>query len=211
MTSIHVETIPIGPIETNCYVVWPEGQPACWIIDPGGLPKPVIKVVEANSLTPEMIVITHGHWDHFIGNRCLKKRWPDLPIAVHEIDGPALRNPNINLSMSLLGKLVKSPPADRLLHEGDRLTLGPFQFEVIHTPGHCPGSVCLYSSECDVVFVGDLIFQGGGIGRTDFPNGSSDELYRSIEKLFKTIGPNTVIYPGHGPATSADKERMMFV
>jgi glyoxylase-like metal-dependent hydrolase (beta-lactamase superfamily II) len=211
MAALRVETIVVGPIQTNCYVVWPEGQNRCWIIDPGGLPSPITAVVKQYCLEPQMLVITHGHWDHFVGNRCLKNRWPNLSIAVHEMDAPALPDPGVNLSVSLFGKLIKSPPADRLLKDGEHLSLGEFDFEVIHTPGHSPGSVCLYCPGQQVVFVGDLIFEGGGVGRTDLPHGSTEELYRSIEKLFRRIAPETIIYPGHGPKSRADRERMMFV
>jgi len=211
MTTINVEKIEIGPIATNSYLVWPEGENACWIIDPGGLPKPIISAVERNGLEPEMIIITHGHWDHFLGNRCLKGRWPEVPIAVHEADAEALPNPNVNLSVSMFGKLIKSPPADRLLHEGDKLRLGEFEFEVIHTPGHSPGGICLYCSDKQIAFVGDLIFAGGGVGRTDLPRASTDQLYNSIDKFFKRVANETVIYPGHGEATRADRERVMLI
>lgn len=211
MTQLLVETIPLGPIQTNCYVIHPESANVCWIIDPGGLPKPVIERIEAKNLQPEMLIVTHGHWDHFIGNRCLKDRWPQLPIAIHETDAPALPDPNVNLSLSFLGRFIKSPEADRLLRDGDRLALGNLELEVIHTPGHCPGSICLYCDQIPAAFVGDLIFAGGGVGRTDLPHSSTEQLYESIQRFLTRIRPETTLYPGHGPPTSAEQERSLLL
>lgn len=211
MSELHVETIVVGPIETNCYVIWLAGEENCWIIDPGGFARPVKAAVDRRNLKPELIVITHGHWDHFFGNNGLRKRWPDLSIAVHEKDAPALPDPGVNLSVSMFGKLVKSPAADRILKDGDKLSLLSAEFEVIHTPGHSPGSISLYCAQQQIVFVGDLIFAGGGVGRTDLPQSSTEDLYRSIETLFNRIGPETIIYSGHGPPSRADKERTIFL
>lgn len=211
MSSLRVETIEMGPIQTNCHVVWAEGDAACWIVDPGGPPKPAIRLIEREGLTPALIVITHGHWDHFLGNKGLKDRWPDVPIAIHQVDAPALDDPNVNASMSFLGRLVKSPPADRLLADGDRLTLGNAEFQVMSTPGHSPGSVCLYCHSERIAFVGDLIFAGGGVGRTDLPRGSESDLYASIDAFLGQAHPETILYSGHGPATRADRERALLV
>jgi len=191
--------------------VWPAGSRGCWIIDPGGLAKPVISAIREHELNPEMIVITHGHWDHFLANRRLRDRWANLPIIIHTDDADALEDPNVNMSMSFLGKLVKSPPADRLMNDRDRLTLGDFEFEVIHTPGHSPGSVCLYCHAEKIAFVGDLIFAGGGVGRTDLPRASNIQLGESIEKLFARVDQETTLYPGHGPSTIAARERALLI
>ena len=210
MSKLSIETIVVGPIATNCYIVWPQGSTSCWIIDPGGLGGKIIKAVEKHALTPEMIIITHGHWDHFIGNRAVKKHWPKTPIAAHPDDAPALPDPNVNLSMSFLGQLVKSPPADQFLTHGQMLHLGDCEFEVIHTPGHSPGGVCLYCKTEKTAFVGDLIFAGGGVGRTDLPRASTEQLYQSIDLFFSKVDPDTTIYPGHGPTTSALSEKNLF-
>ncbi len=209
MTHLNVQTPPLGLIQTNCYLIWPEGETACWIIDPGGLPGPIISVIERNKLEPKKIIITHGHWDHFMGNRCLKDKFPHAKIAIHESDARVLPDADANLSLALIGKAILSPPADEFLKDGDNLQLGSLTFRVIHTPGHSPGGVCLHCEDPDVksVFVGDLIFAGGGVGRTDLPGSSTRDLHQSIKRVFKLIPDETVVYPGHGPTTTIGEEK----
>ncbi|MFA5864032.1 MAG: MBL fold metallo-hydrolase [Phycisphaerae bacterium] len=209
MTKLNIETFPIGPIQTNCYLVWPEKENVCWIIDPGGLGGAIIKIIEAEKLQPQMLIVTHGHWDHFLGNRGLKDKFPKLPIAIHQADADVLPDANANMSLSFIGKSILSPPADVLLHDGDELNLGSLHFKVIHTPGHSPGGICLYCSDAEekVLFAGDLIFAGGGVGRTDLPKSSSRQLYESISKIFETLPEETIVYPGHGPSTTLGEEK----
>ncbi len=209
MTKLNIETFPLGPIQTNCYLVWTDNSPDCWIIDPGGQPHAILKRIESLKLQPQMLILTHGHCDHFIGNRDLKTKFPNLIIAIHEADADVLPDDNKNLSVLFLRRSVMSPPADRLLHDGDVLTLVDMKFKVIHTPGHTPGCICLYCANADtkVLFTGDLIFAGGGVGRTDLPNSSTRKLCESITRIFNEIPGETIIYPGHGPATTIHNER----
>lgn len=209
MINLNIETFPMGPIRTNCYLVWPENSKSCWIIDPGGSPEPLIHAIEAHGLEPQMILLTHGHWDHFIGNAELKTRYPQARIAIHRADAEVLPDAQKNMSLDFVGMSIVSPPAEVELQDGDHLELGSVTFNVIHTPGHTPGSICLYSPETQtpVVFVGDLIFAGGGVGRTDLPQSSTADLYNSIAKLFKLVPDKTVVYSGHGPSTTIGEER----
>jgi hydroxyacylglutathione hydrolase len=207
MTLLNIESRPLGPIQTNCYLIWPVKENCCWIIDPGGPPGPILKIIEAKKLCPEMIINTHGHWDHFEGNQDLKDKYPTIPIAIHESDSDVLPDPDKNLSRFLMGKAISSPPADLFLKDGDSLKLGSLEFTVIHTPGHTPGGVCLYCAQAQAVIVGDLIFAGGGVGRTDFPRASAKQLAESIEKLFKLVPDQTAVYSGHGPATTIGDEK----
>jgi glyoxylase-like metal-dependent hydrolase (beta-lactamase superfamily II) len=208
MINLNVETFPMGPIRTNCYLVWPENSKKCWVIDPGGSPEAVINSIQAHQLEPEMIILTHGHWDHFIGNADLKVKYPDAQIAIHRADAEVLPDANKNLSV-VFGMKIVSPPAEVILQDGDHLQLDTVGFKVIHTPGHAPGGVCLYSPDTTkpTVFVGDLIFAGGGVGRTDLPHGSTAQLYTSIAKLFKMLPDETIVYSGHGPSTTIGEER----
>ncbi len=207
MPTLNIETIPLGLIQTNCFILWPENEVPCWIVDPGGLPGPILKIIEAKKLRPEMIINTHGHWDHFMGNRCLKDKFPDIPLAIHEADADVLPDPDKNLSLALIGKAIFSPPADRFLKDGDELKLGSLAFKVIHTPGHTPGGVCLYCAKAKTVIVGDLIFADGGVGRTDFPKASQEQLMASITRLFEMLPEDTAVYPGHGPSTTIGEEK----
>lgn len=209
MIDLNIETFPMGPIRTNCYLVRPENSKSCWIIDPGGSPEPVINSINAHQLEPEMIIMTHGHWDHFIGVADLKAQYPNAQIGIHDADADALPDAELNMSESFLGMKIISPPADVILQDGDHLQLGSVGFKVIHTPGHTPGGICLYSpdTKTPVVFVGDLIFADGGVGRTDLPKSSTAQLYTSISKLFRMLPDEALVYSGHGASTTIGKER----
>lgn len=211
MSKLVVKTYPMGPIQVNTYLVWAEGSKGCWVIDPGGLPKPLLAEIGKNDLVLEKIVNTHGHWDHFMGNTALKEACPQASIAIHLMDAMALVSADVNLSQAFVGKAVTSPPAEEFLDDGATLMLGDLTFSVIHTPGHSPGGVCLYCAEAKTAFVGDLIFAGGGVGRTDLPMGSPAQLYNSIEKFLHMVTPDTTFYPGHGPSTIASEEKIMLL
>ncbi len=113
------------------------------------------------------------------------------------------------MSLSFFGKSIFSPPADKLISDGEILSLGNFDFEVIHTPGHSPGSICLYCQQAEILFSGDLIFADGGVGGTDLPRSSYDDLVASINRIFSTIPDKTTIYPGHGHQTTIAKEKQI--
>ena len=147
-------------------------------------------------------MLTHSHFDHITGLRHLKDSYPNAKISIHSLEENELLAPPgpINDSsirffgeLSLLAEVAKQPPADILLNDGDFV----FDFKVIHTPGHTPGSICLYSKERNILISGDTIFDYGGYGRTDLYGGSESEIMKSIEKLKKIIPSGTLVYPGH--------------
>jgi glyoxylase-like metal-dependent hydrolase (beta-lactamase superfamily II) len=168
----------------------------------------IIEFCDRRSLVPRVLVNTHGHADHIFANAAMKKRWKDLAIAVGEGDAEMLRSPTKNLSI-LLMSWIKSPAADRLLADGDTIDLGEAKWRVLATPGHTPGGISLYCPEAadgrGAVFSGDALF-AGGIGRTDFPGGDYDLLLTSIRKKLFALPPETVVYPGHGPASTVGEE-----
>ena len=182
----------------NCYLLAdPSTKDAC-IIDPGADAKRIASFIQANGLNLKFIINTHGHGDHIAENRYFNK-----PIYIHRLDKDFLTDTGKNLSSMFLFK-VTSPEADRLLEDGDRILLGDLEMEIMHTPGHTPGSISIKVE--DVIFTGDCLF-AGGIGRTDFPYGDDALLLRSIkEKLFK-FDDTTVIYPGHGGPSTIGREK----
>ncbi|MDI7247844.1 MAG: MBL fold metallo-hydrolase [Bacillota bacterium] len=213
-----VRTVTVGALDTNCYVVGCERSRKAIVIDPGAEPEKILAALREERLECDMIVNTHGHMDHIAANGALKAA-TGAPIAIHSDDARALLDPSVNLSefvmrgrASRLGpgsgpgsREAESPQADRLLAEGDDVEVGDVKLRVVHTPGHTPGSVSLVGE--GVVFSGDTLFAGGGVGRTDFPGGSYDSLVKSIEEKLFTLPDETVVYPGHGPCTRIGRER----
>ncbi len=211
---MFIQKIPVGPLKVCCYIVTGKTAPDAMIIDPGADAKTLIAFLEERHLTPKIIVITHGHGDHIGANAGLKKAFPDIQICVHEEDQDMLPYPAKNLSILAAfygGATVRSPSADQLLKDGDKITIDRDTFEVIHTPGHTPGGICLYhknieNGELPVLFSGDSLFKEG-IGRTDFPGCNQEKLIRSIKERLFVLDEKTVVYPGHGPSTTIAHEK----
>jgi len=202
--SVQVETFQLGPLETNCYVVASGGR--CWVVDPGGKTDPVIKFIKDNQLALEMIVLTHGHWDHIGGVPSVKRQYPDVPVAIHQADAEALTNGQTNLSISFSGKDLRCPAPEMLLNDGEKLKLADSVWQVLHCPGHTPGGISLYCAQAAIALVGDALF-AGSIGRTDLPGGSPEALLTAIRQKLLTLPPKTAILPGHGPATTVASEK----
>jgi glyoxylase-like metal-dependent hydrolase (beta-lactamase superfamily II) len=207
--SLRLSRFTLGPFEQNCYLlVGPSGRRAA-VVDPGVGSESLLETIEQRSLTLDWILNTHAHLDHVAGNAAFKER-SDARLAIHSAD--------VDLLMDLPGQLralqsaglplrldlAPSPAPDVLLEEGRCVPFDGLELEVIHTPGHSPGGVCLRFG--DRMLVGDTLFHGS-IGRTDLPGGSIDELVGSVrQKLFR-LPPETVCYPGHGPETTLGQER----
>ena len=193
-----IKTIIAGPMEANCYILGCESSKQAIIIDPGGDYQKIIDCLEREGLQPKIIVNTHGHIDHIGANDKF-----NLPIYIHELDAQYLTNPLKNLS-ALFGPSYVSPSTSRLLKDGDKIELGKISLEVIHTPGHTPGGICLKTD--NVTFTGDSLFCEG-IGRTDFPAASEEKLIKSIKEKIFTLGDAVTIYPGHGPCSTVGREK----
>ncbi len=198
--------LPLGPLQANCYLL-ADGRGAAAIIDPGGDPEEIFSVIEREGWTPAAVINTHGHVDHVAANRAAVERYR-VPLLIHRDDAPALSDPGLNLSSLGFGRL-DSPPPDRELSDGDEIPVGGLVLEVIATPGHSPGSVCLLldgGEEPAVIFTGDTLF-AGGVGRTDLPGGSLDRLISSIRDRLLVFPDRTVILPGHGPSSTIGEEK----
>jgi len=183
----------VGSMSVCCYLAICEKSRKSVIIDPGGNEEQILKAVKDEKATVEYIINTHGHPDHDCGNGKLQKA-TGAQIVIHEDDAEFFAKPEVKHYFSVLG-LPESPPADKTVKDGDVISFGEESLTVLHTPGHTPGGICLYSSPN--LFTGDTLFVGG-VGRTDFPGGDTKTLIRSIRSKLLPLPADTVIWPGHG-------------
>ncbi len=205
--TARVGVVVSAPFSENTYIAHLEGRQDCLVIDPGLEPDEIVRYLEEHELTPAAILITHGHSDHIAGNAYLKERYPDCPIVVSELDAPKLTDPALNLSAAF-GVALYSPPGEVIVREGDTYSAAGFDLEVQAIPGHSIGHVVFIwrGAQPIVVFGGDVLFSGS-IGRTDFPDGSFEQLEEGIHHKLFTLPDNTQILPGHGPATTIGAEK----
>lgn len=201
----RIEGFELGPYATNTYLVHVEGRKGCWIIDPSFEPGPVVGRVKALGLTPLAVVLTHAHVDHIAGIPDVLAEFPGIPVWLHEAEREWLGDAEQNLS-AFGGFPTSMAGPDRLLKDGEHLTLEGTTWEVRHTPGHSPGSVSLVHAPSGVAISGDALF-AGSIGRTDFPGCDFDTLARSIRTRLYSLPDETTLYPGHGPTTTVGRER----
>lgn len=200
---MFLKTLVVGAIETNCYLVaCPETREAA-VIDPGAEGQRILQAVAENGLRVKYIINTHGHGDHIAANGTVKEA-TGAEILIHQDDAVYLTDPKKSL-LAFMGANKPEPPADRTLREGDVVEIGAtVRLEVIHTPGHTPGGICLKAG--NVIFAGDTLF-AGSVGRTDFPGGSYSKLISSIKEKLLRYQDDVEVYPGHGPGTTIGEER----
>ena len=205
--EIRIATILSIPFEENTYVAHLEGRDDCLVVDPGLEPEKTVAHLESNGLHPAAILNTHGHSDHIGGNAVLKQRWPDCPIVIGSVEAAKLTDPALNLSVMFGARLV-SPAADVTLEDGQTYSAGGMDLRALLIPGHSSGHMAyLYEGgQQPLVFVGDVIF-AGGIGRTDFPDGSMRQLTEGIRTKLFTLPEETMLLPGHGPPTTVAEEK----
>lgn len=193
-----LEKIIVGPMQVNCYILGCPRTSQAIIIDPGAEPEKIKRRLKICGLKVKCIVNTHGHADHIGANTYFA-----LPVYIHQLDAKFLTNPELNLS-SMLGLSLSSCAPAKLLKDGQTLKVGDISLKILHTPGHTPGGICLKADK--FCLTGDTLF-AQGIGRTDIPYASEEDLLTSIrEKLF-TLPAQVAIYPGHGPSSTIGEEK----
>jgi len=192
--------IPVGELETNAYLLRAPDSRECLIVDPGAEAARIRDHLEQAELTPRLILLTHCHIDHTGGVRELVRDY-DLSVAAHVNAAPLLQDP-FNAEMAAAFGLDLPPQADRLLRDGDVITVAGLSWRVMHTPGHSPGSICLLAD--DLLVSGDTLF-AGSVGRSDLPGGDFAQLEASLARL-KTLPPHTRILPGHGDESVMERE-----
>lgn len=211
-----VERMIVGPLFTNAYIV-SVGKKECVVIDPGAEGQKICARLEVLNVAPKAIIATHGHIDHTgaIGH-ILSVYGDDIPVCIHEADADFLAESAAKTNRETFARFGdqgtdvmdelynETPEPTVLLKQGD--TILESDFQVLHTPGHTPGGISLYSEERGVVFSGDTLFFKG-IGRTDIPGGDAEQLRHSIEKVLFELPPETRLFPGHGPNSTIEREK----
>jgi len=193
--------LELGSFGSNCYIIGDEASKEGMIIDPGDEGDVILKQVKSLGLNIKVIVLTHSHIDHIGGLEEVKKA-TGADIAIHQTEAPFLLKQPFRLDF--MPPTPPSPPADRLLKEGDMISIGKLKFKVLHTPGHTPGGICLVGD--GIVFTGDTLFNYS-IGRADFPGSDYNQEMASIRSKLMTLPDNYKVYPGHGPSSTIGVER----
>lgn len=201
---VKVRRLVVGPIGTNCYIVWAEGSAEAAVIDPGGNPRAILETLHENGLKLAAIVNTHGHPDHIAENGSLRGA-TGAPVYVGSKDAHMLMKTDDPWGLMDPGS-PNDRVADRLLYHGSQVEIDGLTIKVLETPGHTKGGICLHIPGEGIIFTGDTLFNGG-VGRTDLPGGDSHALWSSIREVLFALDDSTLVYPGHGPTTTIGRER----
>ncbi len=199
-----LRTLAAGRLQTNCYVLACRRRREAMVVDPGGDLERILDTVGDLKVRVTQVVLTHYHFDHIEAADPLRAA-TGASLAIHHSEAAPLKDPP-PLFRLLVANVPDGIVADRLLHDGDVLSVGDLKVQVLHTPGHSPGGVSLWLADEGIVFCGDTLFRGG-VGRTDFPGSSPSVLSRSIRDRLFLLPEETVVYPGHGPPTTIGYER----
>lgn len=201
-SGIFIDIIPVGGIETNCYLIGDDKDAI--LIDPGDDSDKIVGLIKKRKVKVAKIVLTHGHADH-IGAVPELKKYTGAPVLIHSEDAIMLTDAMANLS-AVFDVPFATNPADGILKDGDIVSAGSINLKVLFTPGHTPGGISLYEKDAGVVFTGDALF-AGSIGRTDFPGASHEQLIEAIQEKLLSLRDETIAYPGHGPQSTIGEEK----
>jgi hydroxyacylglutathione hydrolase len=201
---VQVRQLPLGPLQTNCYLIGCEETLQAAVVDPSWNGRSIVATAETDGWEITHILLTHSHFDH-VGGLEEVKALTGAPIYIHAEAVEMLNN--TTMSAAFFGLRVSPPPSpDEYLSDGQEIQLGELLIQVMYTPGHAPGHVSFYLPDYRIVFDGDVLFQDG-IGRTDLPGGDYATLMETIQEKLLTLPDETKVFSGHGPATTIGQER----
>ena len=204
INGLIIESVVVGSVGTNCYIVHKKDSEHCFVVDPGDSGDKIANYIRDQKMILDHILLTHGHFDHIIGVPEVKRAF-HLPVYASETEDAMLADTSLNLSCHLPGKQT-SFHADVLVRDGDELELLGYKWKVIATPGHTAGSVSYYIPEEEVLLSGDTLFYES-YGRTDLATGSSSDIADSLLNKLFVLPEDTMVYPGHGDPTTIGYEK----
>ena len=206
---MEIHKITFNTFQENTFILW-DNTTDCIIIDPGCYERNeellLVDFINKNNLNPVKLINTHCHIDHILGNKFVSEKW-NLELYINKIDLPLLEGSGDIARMYGFENYKGSPYPKHYLEEGDILEFGESKLEILFTPGHAPGHICLFNKEEGFIVSGDVLFNGS-IGRTDLIGGDFDTLIESIKTKLMTLQDETIVYCGHGPSTSIGRERL---
>jgi hydroxyacylglutathione hydrolase len=197
-----IETIVVGPLESNCFIIANENTKEALLIDPGDEPDRILELIAENNYKIKYIVCTHAHFDHVSALPEIKKE-TNAKIVIHRDELDIYKHTR-DLAASWGYELDHLPDPDIFVSEGDTLKIGDLKFEILHTPGHSPGGICLYGK--GILVAGDTLF-AGSVGRTDLYGGDIEKLKISFKRLI-ALPDEVKVLPGHGPETTIRNEKI---
>ena len=208
--KVQTLLLETGPLQENCYLLWPAGAREVLIFDAGDDADVILRTLRDKKLTPAAFLQTHCHGDHIGALGALKAQYPAAPLYVHPAEAKWLGDPVLNLSY-FAGAAAKAPAADRFVEDGGEIALAGLRLKAIHVPGHSPGGTAYFlaavAPDLPHLFCGDILF-AGSIGRVDLPGGESEEvLVSNIRSKLFVLPAETIVHPGHGPETTIGQEK----
>ena len=205
MKNLCVQKLELGPISTNAFILWEEGEEEAILIDaPPSCSVEINNFLDLKGLNLKEIWLTHGDWDHIAGVSEMMDYGPN--IVGHRADQMMFENPELMSGFSLPGVTLLPVQVKQWVEDGDKLDLWGREVQVLHCPGHCPGNIAFFIQDSKICFVGDVIFSGS-IGRTDLPGGNFEELENSIRSKIYSLSDDTELAVGHGPNTTVANEK----
>ena len=201
---MEIKRLILGLVRTNCYIVYTEDTKKAVIIDPAADSKGITEEIEKLGVTPEAVLLTHGHFDHMLAAESLRNGF-HIPVCVLKEDAELLKHPNLNCSEQFL-HMSYGISADEEMTDGQKLDFLNGALTVIATPGHTAGSCCYYAEEEKILFSGDTLFQGS-VGRTDLPTGKASQISLSIKEKLFVLPDDTLVLSGHGEETTIGEEK----